>query len=335
MNPHDQRIAPSPLPFVHGYIRIATEADDERGFRTLPRFEILARHHQAPDPQANTPCATVPPRQPHPIRERLDTEGTGLAEIPIRIPMDQPGDALRCAYQAFSAEGHRPACSGNGCKAVEIREQGGALERVEIACAGPEHCPKVASGAVSCRRMVRLSVQIAGQDDPLSVFELRSGSYHTHQALSAQLHYLFHRFGGLRHLPLKLVTWAMSSAASDYRSFHAVRLVLDGVSESEAMARRNQEREAWGEADDPYGKLLASAAAGEPPADEWDVVEVFYEQPLSRPAPRDPVSVARGGRASQASGVSGLVAAMVEAAGRVDKTRSVCPEQGAATTPMS
>ncbi|MDR7097212.1 hypothetical protein J2X09_004986 [Hydrogenophaga laconesensis] len=49
---------------------------------------------------------------------------------------------------------------------------------------------------------MKMTVQIDGQNDPLSVFEVRSSSINNFRALSSQLMLIERRFGGLRHVPL-------------------------------------------------------------------------------------------------------------------------------------
>ena len=52
-----------------------------------------------------------------------------------------------------------------------------------------------------------MSVQIPGQDNPLSTFEVRSSSYNSYKTLKGQLELVERRFGGLRHVPLRLQIW--------------------------------------------------------------------------------------------------------------------------------
>jgi len=129
-----------------------------------------------------------------------------------------------------------PVCAGDGKHAKRIeRAADNTQTLVELTCPGPDLCDLVQSGNAICRRQVRMAVQIEGQDDPLSVFEVRSSSLNTYRALKAQLQLIEKRFGGLRHVPLKLALWQASNEASGFEPFSLMRLVLDAASESEAI----------------------------------------------------------------------------------------------------
>jgi hypothetical protein len=277
-------------PHVQGFIRIATAPceDGSGASRTIDSFEILDRVHCQ---EGALPVdGGAPARASHPIAHsaRLADDTGAVRVIPITIAMEKASTALRAHYQAFTNDPDNPlpVCTGDGRQAIEIRTDAGGESRASIACAGPHLCPKVLSGLVRCKRQVRLAVQIAGQDDPWSIFEVRSGSLNTYKALLGQLAYMEKRFGGLRHIPLQLSTWAMSSAASHYKVFHAMRLTLGAQSEKAALQARQDALAEF--ADDPFG--FAGAAQDEPAADEWDVVRVFYDQPLE--AAREPTTEA-------------------------------------------
>ena len=88
-----------------------------------------------------------------------------------------------------------------------------------------------------------MPVKIDGQDNPLSVFEVRTSSYHSLKALRSQLEYVAHRFGGLLHVPLKLQIWHSSNEQSGYELFDLFKLSLDASSELEAMKLRKAKLE--------------------------------------------------------------------------------------------
>jgi hypothetical protein len=88
-----------------------------------------------------------------------------------------------------------------------------------------------------------MSVQVEGQNDPFSVFEVRSSSLNTYRALKAQLQLIERRFGGLRHVPLKLALWQASNEASHFEPFSLMRLELDASSEVEAMKVVKEKRQ--------------------------------------------------------------------------------------------
>ena len=123
-------------------------------------------------------------------------------------------------------------CAGDGenfCRTSQI-----AGQATSGACTGPDSCGYANNGQVRCHFKVRLKVQIDGQTDPFSVFELQSGSINTYRTLSAKLNLMHAAFGGkLRHVPLNLTIWNKSSSESTYLPFYCADLKL---AENETMA---------------------------------------------------------------------------------------------------
>ena len=291
-------------PFVEGIIRIATQprADGEKASFN-GSMEVLSRHHQ----ERTEDTLKAPRMAHHSIGEKLMNEhanekATKLVEIPIRMFFSKAENALTAAYQAYDAHG-KPACRGNGdtAKRQTYGQDPAVSAVIDVPCSGPATCELVLGGKVRCQRQVCMTVQIEGQDNPLSTFEVRSSSYNTYKTLKGQLHLIEKRFGGLRHVPLKLQTWQTSNQASDYETFDAFKLALGTPREIDAMKiakeARNEEIEA-GLGDDIDGTYEAHIqGCGE---DDFDIVTDFY-------AP-----VASHGATSRRQGVTSIVAQLVE-----------------------
>ncbi|MFC6281171.1 recombination directionality factor [Polaromonas aquatica] len=268
-------------PFAEGIIRIATTS--EPGAENIVfdgSIEILSRHHQARQEEV----IQVPRMEKHPIREKLmdekpNKEAGKLVEVPIRMFFGKTSNALTVAYQAYDADG-RPVCRGNGelAKRTSLSNENVRVV-VDAPCAGPETCEFVASGNARCRRQVCMSVQIPGQENPLSTFEVRSSSYNTYKTLKGQLELVERRFGGLRHVPLKLQIWQTSNQASDFDSFDVFKIALGAPTELEAMKvaklARTEETEAGLDADVDSAYTAATVGVGE---DDFEIVTDFYTE---------------------------------------------------------
>lgn len=264
-------------PHAIGFIKVACDDDPLFGeARTRNEFVITQRHHVAGD--------TQPKLAPHPLQVSLaksaDGETKKVTEIPIRLFFNKASNAISIRYQAYSKPGNVPVCAGDGKNAKRITLAADQTQTViETACPGPELCALVQSGQAECRRQVRMSVQIEGQNDPFSVFEVRSSSINTYRALKAQLQLIDRRFGGLRHVPLKLALWQASNEASSYEPFSLMRLELDAPDEAEAMKAARARREGLKEAgiDDDMDAVNS---------DEGDT-ESFLAATLDYPAVRE------------------------------------------------
>lgn len=271
-------------PFAEGIIRIATTS--EPGAENIVfdgSMEILSRHHQAREDES----IQIPRLEKHPMRNRLmeekpNKEAGKLVEVPIRMFFGKTSNALTVAYQAYDADG-RPVCRGDGETAKRTALSNESVRVVmDAPCSGPETCEFVSSGQARCRRQVCMSVQIPGQDNPLSTFEVRSSSYNTYKTLKGQLELVERRFGGLRHVPLKLQIWQTSNQASDFESFDVFKIALGTVTELDAMkavkVARTKESEAGLESDVDAAYTAATDGVGE---DDFEIVTDFYTQ---RPA---------------------------------------------------
>lgn len=273
-------------PHVEGVIRIeAATAGDADGNSKLVfngSMEVHSRVHEANDGSER------PKHQAHPISKTLmelpaNSEAGKLKEIPIRLFFNKAQNALQSRYQAYDMSTGVPVCSGDGVSAVRReRMELSAAASQKIACPGPEVCDFALSGQVTCRRQVTMAVQIVGHHDPLSVFQLRSSSYYTHKALSSQLALIEKRFGGLRHVPLKLQLWESSTRRSGYEAFDLFKLTLDAASEAEAMTSAKAGRDAEiaaGLAPD-IDSIYAPAEneALNRAADEFELAEPFYPE---------------------------------------------------------
>ncbi|TWO71498.1 hypothetical protein FN976_11330 [Caenimonas sedimenti] len=232
-------------PHIEGFIKVGYENDPLFGGGTRREFVVTARHHEVVEGDSDPKLA------PHPITDSLK-EKTGenegkIMEIPIRLFFGKAATALTIQYQAYSTPGNVPVCAGNGKTAMRTtRSADNTTTKSEVACPGPGLCDLVQNGHASCVRQVRLPVQIKGQPNPLTAFEVRTSSINTYRALRAQLQLVEKRFGGLRHVPLKLVLWQASNEASGFAPFSLAQLALDAKSEVEALqeARRLRQEEA-------------------------------------------------------------------------------------------
>lgn len=232
----------SVTPHALGFIKVACDDDALFGEpRTRSEFLITQRHHAGAQGQ--------PRLAAHPLQDKLGTQAEGepkkVVEIPIRMFFNKSSAAIAIKYQAYTTPGNMPVCVGDGKNARRIERAADSTQTMAVVpCPGPELCSLVQAGQASCRRQVQMSVQIEGQDDPFSVFEVRSSSLNTYRALKAQLQLIEKRFGGLRHVPLKLALWQASNEASSFEPFSLMRLVLDAPSEVEAMRSVKAARQA-------------------------------------------------------------------------------------------
>jgi hypothetical protein len=133
-----------------------------------------------------------------------------------------------------------------------------------------------------------MSVQIEGQNDPLSVFEVRSSSINTYRALKAQLQLIERRFAGLRHVPLKLALWQASNEASSFEPFSLMRLELDAPNEAEAMKTARETRKELEDAGinddvDGIGNDEGDAESFLGATLEYPAVREFYSDASRRP----------------------------------------------------
>ena len=266
-------------PFAEGFIRVATTTEPETEKVVFSgSMEVLARHHQARAPD----LIAAPRLEKHPISEALmnvkaNKEAQKLVEVPIRLFFNKSANALGFSYNAYALDG-KPACQGDGtlAKRESVTEQNLRVV-IDTPCHGPDLCEFANSGEVTCRRQVRMTVQIPNQPNPLSVFEVRSSSFNGFNTLKGQLELVEKRFGGLRHVPLKLQLWQTSNQASDLEPFDVFKVTLDAPSEVEAMKVANRARQDEKEAG-LDGDTDAIYAAGNPDALVEDFTQVadFY-----------------------------------------------------------
>lgn len=269
-------------PFVEGTIRAEANPDPARNDRLVftNTIEILSRHHEAPQGVEGE----VPKLAAHPIAQKVaeldhNTAQGRIVEVPVRMFFKSAAKSINIAYQAFSADGVA-VCRGNGVTAKRlVMANEGRVETIETECVGADACEYACSGQATCRRQVSMAVQIKGQENPLSVFEVRSTSINTYKTLLGQLTMLEKRFGGLRHIPLKLQLWQASNQLSQYEVFDAFSLALDAPSEiaamKEAKAMREEETAAGLDADiDSVYASLDQDDAGA--SDDFVMIQDFY-----------------------------------------------------------
>lgn len=277
-------------PFNEGFIRIATSIDSEsRAVRFHGAMEVLARHHERPEanPTGTTPCLAK-----HSMAGELVEKvgknklASAIVEIPIRMFFNKAVNSLSVKYQAYDESG-KPVCIGDGCSAMRTAtpEASGPVT-VKTPCLGPDTCEYANSGEATCRRQVKMPVQIKDQENPFSVFEVRTSSYNAYKALRSQLALIESRFQGLRHVPLKLSLWKASNEASNFEAFDLFKLQLDATSEIDAMREvqraRKDELECGliSDHDNAFEKLLA-ATKGQLAFDDFTDVRDFYTQAVS------------------------------------------------------
>lgn len=216
-------------PHILGFIRFASEGEGEE-LRQLPHLEVLSRVHQESQVNESDAVAGKQKLAPHPIASVLaespNNKQVGqIKEIQIRLMFNSTDNNLSARYEAFDTDLNRLVCAGNGENFNRASLING--ETTTGPCAGPDLCGHANSGCVQCHLKVRLKVQIAGQDDPFSVFEFQSGSINTYRTLSAKLQMMQSAFGDkLRYIPLTLKVWSKSSAESEYRPFHCADIAL-------------------------------------------------------------------------------------------------------------
>lgn len=234
-------------PFNEGFIRVAAISDPASAeTKFTGEIEILARHHTRLPSEISGEqirLASHPAGQMLLEREAANKAAGKLVEVPIRMFFNKTANALTVKYQAFDGEG-RPVCVGDGCNARRTSLiEGNQPVTMDAPCAGSEGCEFAQSGVVSCRRQVKMPVQIKGQANALSVFEVRTSSFNAYKTLRAQLELIESRFGGLRHVPIKLSLWQASTEASSFEPFDVFKLSLDGGSEVEVMRQAKKDRE--------------------------------------------------------------------------------------------
>ncbi len=218
------------MPHVEGYVQLT---DVDPGSAEL---EVTTRVHQSGGGAGRKARYSR-----HPLHDQLAGSAPDgrLRRIPIRVMFDRPEHNLHARYQAWSdSYEHGPCCVGNG--EVAARLDGAQAVWKSTLCAGPELCPAVREKKLDCALEVRLRVMIDGQPDPLQTWVVRSKSENSHHSLMGALVHLRAMFGGLRHLPLELTTYQMSTRASNYQPFTCLWLGLrDGTSIQDAMALKS------------------------------------------------------------------------------------------------
>lgn len=230
-------------PHIEGVIRFASEGHGDT-LRQLDHFEVLSRVHDTPKEGA------LPKLMEHPISQCLlpeapdGEEARRIRVIPIRLIADSPERSLRARYEAYDAEVGRLLCVGNGERGERADLSRGTSSGCE--CPGPDACSYANTQGVECSLHVRLRVQIEGQEDPFSVFELQSGGINSYRTLAAKLEMMHKAFGSkLRGLPLQLVIYAKSSVASSYQAFYVADLRLrSNMTPADAMKQMSASREA-------------------------------------------------------------------------------------------
>lgn len=299
-------------PFVQGVIKVDSHIDASGVLHTDANMAVFARHHD----RDATAVEKRPVLARHPIEDKLmekvdaNKSAGKLVQIPIRMFFNKTENAIGIRYQAFDSDGV-PVCAGNGKNARRLTLAGDGTQTLsDVECPGCDNCPYAQSGEASCARQVRMTVQIEGQDDDLSTFEIRSSSINSYRTLKAQLALVEHRFGGLRHVPLRLTLWQSSNQLSQYEPFDLLRLEIDAPNEAAAMTKAKQAREAVASSgiNDATDEVYSPIQPTEAPVweDDFSMVSDFFDQ-ARRPRRRDGATAM--GASMQTLGSDGLAAA--------------------------
>lgn len=244
-------------PVVEGVIRFASEGEGDT-LRQLDHFDVLALVHEQDE-------AEKPKLAKHPIEARLAAAGEAddqprVRVIPIKLMFNDPDVNLRARYEAYDSDLNRLACVGDGEKGCRANFASGTTSPVE--CAGPDACSFANSPGMHCSLHVRMKVQVEGQTDPFSCFELQSGGINTYRTLKAKLNMMHAAFGDkMRFVALDLCIYAKSSRMSDYKPFYVADIRLrEGADLRAAMSAAADAREHAGISDEVYGVIEATAA---------------------------------------------------------------------------
>lgn len=311
----------SVAPFAQGIIKIDAQTDALTGeVRTLNRMLICGRTHAITE---TGDSSATPKLALHPMHEVLmdvvpvNKESKAIVEVPIKLFFNKTENALGIKYQAFSTDGV-PVCSGNGKSAMRLSKAADATDTYEQhPCPGTEQCAFASLGDVQCRRQVKMTVQIDGQDDSLSVFEVRSSSLNSYRTLQAQLKMIEYRFGGLRHVPLKLQLWQASNQASRFAAFDLLRLSFNAPSEEAALEQTKVARLAvqytglLDEMDEIFSSNPDEQLIG---LDDFTLISDFYDHAPVRRRVARPDAAATSEKQSKASTATGMSSAFISAA---------------------
>jgi hypothetical protein len=221
-------------PHIEGFIRFASTGQGD-SLQQLDYFEVLSKVHESQE------SGKLPVLKSHPIAANLidlQKEERGekkIRVIPIRLIADKPENSLNARYEAYDTELGRQVCVGDGEKCERAILSKGITQSAQ--CAGPEACDFANTQGNQCSLHVRLKVQIEGQKDALSTFELQSGGINTYRTLAAKLQMMYGLFKKqLRGVPLELAIYDKSSVTSAYRAFYVADLRLrDGLTAAEAL----------------------------------------------------------------------------------------------------
>lgn len=323
-------------PFVEGFVRVASGTDD-LSLKTVFNggIELLSRVHdlQKLDSAGQFRLADHPGAETLLESSPANKTAGKIVEVPIRIFFDKPEQALQAHYVAYDANG-RPVCKGDGCTAKRNLPAVTGGEKASITCVGSEECEFSNQEGITCRRQISLGVTIPGvSEDPLSIFEVRTSSYHAFRTLLGQLQMIATQLGGLRHVPLKLKLWQTSNAASLYEPFDIFKIALDCVSVSEAKKARSQaiaEEAELGLLVDWNSSLAANDEDTLNPLNspEFEVIKDFY--PVA--TQKDGVSKSRGLAVREAvlakAGITGTTSALDAISNAVKNAARAEPEEG-------
>lgn len=225
-------------PFSEGRVQIVTPEDGGECY-----FAITGHTHQ------KMTDGEVPAYAEHPVAAKVTAPGARLREIPVKMMFDQVHHNLFTRYEAWSpGVPDMPVCIGDGAIANAVNVSTG--QRHAHVCKGPSLCRLMLDNNLNCSISVRMPVLVQGV--PL---ELRSSAINTLAALTAKLTELRARFGGLRHLSLKLRIWEKSTRASSYRRFGCATIDLDADVERAEVCESTDDR------NDGYGGAMQRAWA--------------------------------------------------------------------------
>ncbi len=279
-------------PPVSGFIFVELGADG------LPIFQVT---NQVLELRAGTEGPPALRYQQHPLMAEHDGP---LRELAIELPFNVPAHNIFARYEAWHDQvSEQPMCRGDGARGLLTRRADGAV--MPVACAGPAFCQVAACSELNCRIQVGMLVKYAG-----TLFEFRSNSESTLNALRGGMDLAIATAGGLRGVKLILRGWVRATKASGTVPFACAR--LDIASDAGALVAAPEP-----DAMEEYGSQLQRAYAAEldaPPSLPDVVGDVPRMGPVPahrRPAANAALSI--GAKNANDGGVDDLLAGLIPA----------------------
>jgi hypothetical protein len=164
----------------------------------------------------------------HPLNDKVKKGQEKLTEIPVKVIYSKADLNVTERYEAYDRQQKRLVCAGNGERAKRLEKDGTATDQD---CEGADKCQWIRQqgSSVSCGMFGRALFKVDGQDDELSGFMFRYGSYNGVNTLRKKITDFEKRYGDkLLFMPLKLVLRAKATAMSMGSIFYYGDIVLAG-----------------------------------------------------------------------------------------------------------